>query len=371
MSTMSPNMNMPISTVGVDTGTTWEQNLNASLSILDGHDHTPGKGVPITPSGLNINAPVDFQNQQAINLMGVKFTPQLSDLTLNEVYVQGVDLYYNDSNGNVIQLTASGSVNATSSGISDGTATASFVAGVLVVNSAPLTPANIQVGSVKLGNNVASSKFLTLSPPNAMAADYTLTLPSLPGVTSFVTLDTSGNFAAATTIDGTTIVNNAGVLSATAGIPDNVSIQVSSGVLSAKNTEFTYEFKLNGNYGSLSTPVTQVDGLCFFNYNVTIVNAWAWIRSAGSAGTTEVDLKVITAPGGSGTSIYSTTPKFASTAGASAYADATGVVSPGTGVTAGVLGTTAIAAGSALRFDLITAMTNPDSVGITVIFKQR
>src|SRR5665213_2922311 len=127
MSVLSPNMGLLISTVGTDSGLLWEQNLNASELILDGHNHTPGFGVQIPPAGLNINSSLSFQNQQAINLQAAVFTPQNSVTTTFSAYFSGVDFYVTDGSGNVIQMTTGGSVNATTSGISSGSATASFV----------------------------------------------------------------------------------------------------------------------------------------------------------------------------------------------------------------------------------------------------
>lgn len=198
MSTTTPNMNLIESTVAVDTGLLWEQNLNSSLTIIDQHNHSSGSGVQITPSGLNINAPLTFSNQPVIDLKSVVFNPQTSLSTLYALYSIGNDLYFNDGTANIIQLTSGGVVNATSSGISSGTATASFVSSVLVVNAAANIPANIQGGSILLGNNSLNSKFLNLSPPSAMGANFSLTLPSLPVVNSFVFLDSSGNFGTKT-----------------------------------------------------------------------------------------------------------------------------------------------------------------------------
>ncbi len=195
MSVISPNMNLVISTINVDSGLAWETNLNASLSIIDQHDHTSGNGVQIQPAGLNINSSLSFQNNQAIDLQAAVFTPQTSLATLDALYVKGVDLYFNDGSSNVVRLTSGGLVNATSSGISSGTASASFVSSVLVVNAASTTPADIQGGSIFIGNNVANSKFLKLSPPNAMASDFTLVLPDIPPAQYFMSLDASGNMA--------------------------------------------------------------------------------------------------------------------------------------------------------------------------------
>jgi len=203
MSTPTPNMKLTTPTIGVDSGLTWETAINANSSIIDGHNHSPGNGALIQPNGLNINSSLTFNNFPATNLQACTFTPQTSLLTINTLYVSGVDLYYNDGSGNPpIPITSGGAVNASSSGIVSGTATASFSAGVLVVNAASNTPANIQGGSLLLGNNSSGSKFLTLAPPAAMASDFGLTLPSVPGSQSFMSIDTSGNIAAYAAVSG-------------------------------------------------------------------------------------------------------------------------------------------------------------------------
>jgi len=195
-------MNLIAPTIGVNSGLTWETAINANSSIIDGHNHSPGSGALIQPNGMNINSSLTFNNFPATNLQACTFTAQISLVTLLSVYCIGNDLYYNDGAGNVIQITSGGAVNATSSGISSGTATASFTGGVLIVNAASNTPANIQGGSILLGNNSSGSKFLTLAPPAAMASNFGLTLPSVPGSQSFMSIDTSGNIAAYAAVSG-------------------------------------------------------------------------------------------------------------------------------------------------------------------------
>lgn len=244
--TTSPNMGLTIPSVGIDPGPDWANNINASLSVLDGHNHSPESGVQINPNGININSDLAFNGNNSISLRSSRFSIQASPLSaptdLACVYVSGVDLYYNDANGNQVKITSGGAVNATSSGISSGSATASFVGGVLVVNAAANTPANIQCGSVLIGNNVASSKFLTLAPPNSMAANYQVTLPSLPAATNIVTMDNSGNLAAVTNVDNSTInisSNNIQVkpLGITASQIDNQTI--TQGKLALRSTGST------------------------------------------------------------------------------------------------------------------------------------
>lgn len=376
-STTSPNMSLVIPTVGSDPGPQWAFDINASLNILDSHNHASGSGVPIPSAGLSINADLPFGNNNATTLRSIRFTTQASPLaTASDVgclYESGVDLYYNDGNGNQVRMTQSGGVAGTPGSIGGLTspASATYVAGsqTFIWQSDAVTPANMDCASIILRNLVANSKGLTLSPPNAMGANYALTLPSLPASQKFMTLDSSGTMSAPWSTDNTTVQISSNQLSA---IMDGVTMN-STGPIAARNVMFEHEFKLNGDYSGLSgSSLLQLDGLCFFNFNATIVNCWAWIRSAGGAGTTTIDLKVATAPGGSFATIFSTKPAFASTAGASAYVDCQGVVTPGTGVTAGVLSTTSIAAGSAIKMDLTGVMTSaPDSVGITIVFKQR
>ena len=238
MSTLSPNMNLVLSTVGIDTGLAWETNLNLSLNTIDQHNHTPGNGVQVPTSGLNINSNLSFNTYQATNIGAVVFNDQGSLSTLNALYTLNGELWFNDVTAPV-QLTLGGAVNATSSGISSGTATASFSSGVLVVNANSLTPANIQGASILIGNNTASSNFVTLSPVNALATNYPLILPTLPGVRSFLSLDSSGNIAAFTpTAAGITaamIANNTITTSQISNTANITGSQLASGTITSGN----------------------------------------------------------------------------------------------------------------------------------------
>lgn len=282
MSTVEPIMGLVVSTIGVDSGLLWEQNLNLDLLTIAAHNHTPGSGNPIPPSGLTINASLPFNNQQATGLQAVQFTPQSSiSATLPAVgalYVSGVDLYFNDGTGTntPIQITSGGLVNATSSGISSGTATASFISSVLVVNAASNKPANIQAGSILLGNNVTSSKFLTLAPPSAMAANYGLTLPPLPASQKIMTLDASGNITAPYVVDGSTITVSAGTIAVpTGGI---TATQVANGTLTTT--------QLNASAGIVGTQLanTTITATQIANSTITPIQMSSFEVITGSSG---------------------------------------------------------------------------------------
>lgn len=343
----SINMNLPIPTVGIDPGPDWALNIDSCFSILDSHDHTPGKGIPITPTGININADLLFNNNNATLVRSIRFQPQggvlVGGADLGCIYESGVDLFYNDGAGNNIRITQSGGIAGTPGSIGSLTPPASvtYVSGTstYVFQSAANTPGNIDVASVVLRNLTAGSNGLTLSPPASLPSDYSIILPSLPAQTSFVTITSSGTMLANTTIDGQSIVNTAGVLSST----------------------IEYQFQANGQYrvGNF------VDGLMPFNSDATIKNIWIYNLGAGVSGTTEFDLKT-SAPGGSFTSILSTTGKITSAAAGNIWTDSGSIVGSQTGVTKPVIGTTSISAGNVIRFDLLTVMPGAANCGVII-----
>lgn len=209
--TITPNMSLPVPAVGVTSGPQYATDVNNSFSIIDGHNHTSGSGVKITPSAMNINAALTFNSNPLTNLSTLGFVSQLVTPTnLGTLYESGVDLYYLDGNGNNIRITASGTVTGsagTITGLPSGTASAAYLAGVFTFQALTNTAATIDAGSYILRNLTAGSYGLTLSPPNAMGADYTLTLPPLPTSTQAnvggapLVSDTSGNITPANGFD--------------------------------------------------------------------------------------------------------------------------------------------------------------------------
>lgn len=207
MSTPSTYMGFPISTIGTDSGLNWETNLNAALSVIDQHNHSPGQGQLIQPNGLNINSDLSFNSNNATNLRTTRFTPQISPISntgsdTGELYVSGNELYYNDvSGGNQVQLTDNGTVNATSSGISSGTASASFSAGTLNVKSSSTSFGSVAMLSAILSNSGNLSNQLTLQAP-VLSGSITETLPAIPLAQSFMAIDPSGNMSGFAAVSG-------------------------------------------------------------------------------------------------------------------------------------------------------------------------
>lgn len=226
----SSNMNLPIPQVGVEPGPDWATDINDSLTIIDSHDHSTGSGVQITPDGLNINSDLTMGQNNLIDIKSLRLSEQntplagSSDLTC--LYASGVDLYFNDGNGNQIQVTQNGGIAGSPGSISNLTspASASYVAAdsTFVWQSDTNVAANLDAGSLVLRNLTVNSKGLTLSPPNSMAANYSLVLPALPVSQKFMALDASGNMSAPWAVDNSTIVIAANIVKVPAsGITSN------------------------------------------------------------------------------------------------------------------------------------------------------
>lgn len=195
---VTPNMNLPNPVPGVDPGPDYAINIQSCINITDQHNHSAGQGVQIQPSGLNISSDLPFNGNNATLLRTVRLISQGSPIpnTAPDVgclYVSGNELWYNDyTGGNQVQITTNGLINATSSGIASGTASASFSAGTLIVKSSSTSFANIDMQSAVLSNAGNLSNQLTLLAP-ALSSSYDLTLPTVPLALSILTIDTSGN----------------------------------------------------------------------------------------------------------------------------------------------------------------------------------
>lgn len=230
----TPNMKIPSPIPGADPGPDYANQQFNAMGIIDGHNHSSGSGVQISPNGLNINNALPFQNNPATGLQACTFNEQSSYATINSLWV-GTDgnLYFNDGAADPsIQITAGGAVNATSSGISSGTATASFSSSILVVNQASNTPASIKAGSYLMGQTGTSgSNYLSIVPPSSLSGgSYTLTLPAQPAATSFVQIDSSGNITASIAVSGG--LTNTNIAAGGVSRPNLVAVgqQISSSV---------------------------------------------------------------------------------------------------------------------------------------------
>lgn len=209
---ISTYMSLPIPIVGQEPGPTYAFDVNSCLTIVDSHNHVAGAGQQIPPSGLNINSDLTFLNNNATNLRSVRFQSQGSPLALVSdlgcLYESGVDLYYNDGNGNQIRITQSGSIAGAGGSITGlvSPASATYIPGstVFVWQSDANVAANMDAGSYIFRNLTVSSFGLTLSPPS-LSSNYTITLPTLPATTKILRIDNAGNISSTLDVDNSTI----------------------------------------------------------------------------------------------------------------------------------------------------------------------
>ena len=287
--TLSPNMSLPIPVVGTEAGPDYASDVNNSLTILDQHNHSLGSGVQITPSGLNINANLPLNNNTLTLTKSIQFQSQSAALTaVGSLYEVSNDLYFTDGEGNQIRITQSGSVagsSGTITGLPSGTASASFASSTFVFQSATNTAAAIDGASFILRNNTANSFGLTLQPPNAMGANYSLTLPSVPAQTNVMTLDSSGNMGsitydavgqAMTSVGANALRTTTTKSSASPAAVGNVAQSNSSGFQSLTSTSPTAVTSLNISVTTVGKPVrievipAAGDSYFTFNNNLSI-----------------------------------------------------------------------------------------------------
>ena len=273
--TISPNMSLIIPGVGTEAGPTYAFDVNASLTLIDAHDHSPGSGVQITPAGININASLDFKAHNAINLNTVAFNAQsVPSAVIQSLSVgpggEGTvrqDLFYTDDSGTAIQITKGGIVNATATSIPG----ESYAGGTFIwtqtQSSLPTTPANFDIGSITLRPNIAATSYgVTLSPPAAIGSAYTLLLPNNPstntvitgnaGAPAFVTIASTGQIEGTiSTSGGISTSNIANLAITTAKIADGAvtAAKLAAGALQPNTQLFT----ANGNF-TVPTGVTTL-----------------------------------------------------------------------------------------------------------------
>jgi hypothetical protein len=223
-------MSLILPTVGQEPGPNWALDLNSSLSLVDQHNHTSGSGVQITPAGMNINVDLPFNGNDATGLRSARFDVQGSPLSggldIGCIYVSGQDLYYNDTLGNQIQLTASGAVNGTPGSIGNliAPAAVTYVPAnqtfVFQSNQTNATPAALDGGPVLIRNITAASNYIRLQANPVLPGNYSITLPSsLPASQQFMTINSLGN-----------------VISVAA---DNSTVEIAANILQVKDAGIT------------------------------------------------------------------------------------------------------------------------------------
>lgn len=195
------SLGITLPTVSVTAGPTWATSLNTALQAIITAVETR-----VVPSGLNINADVEFNGYEAEELGAAKFENKSSSFSgathPRSVYVRDGELYFNDSSGNEVKLTSSGQLNAGGLGGIEGDYGSSYDASLYFddatstfrfLESAALR-ALIDCGQILLRESLTNGVYaVKLTSPAGLGADVTRTfLGTNPASTSLLQISAAG-----------------------------------------------------------------------------------------------------------------------------------------------------------------------------------
>lgn len=318
-------MTLDLPTVSVTLGPVWASELNAAFNVVDLHDHSPGKGVRVTPAGLNINADLSIGSNNLNNINSSRYINNAGTLTdpadIRSVYVVGGDLYYNNGAGTPVQITSGTSVQASTTGESRAYESNSIAANTVINPSDTYsfiqvdTSSSVQI-TLPSAAAVANGRFYVIKDVIGLANTNNISIlpagaDTIDGTASTSTIDV--NFASVTLVsDGS---SDWSFMEAALDVPGDIKTPntVTAGVFNLFNdwsiepngnsiiqfilsgdslVQFreilgTREYLFSGNDGIITlcgqnqTPSNgQLPGDIFLN---TLVRAWSKTSSAGTA----------------------------------------------------------------------------------------
>lgn len=190
------NMTLILPTVSATLGPLWATELNTALTLVDSHDHSTGKGVKITPSGLNINTDLSLQSNDLTLVRTVALNSQAATLSASDVravYSVLGDLYWNNGSGTAVQITSGASVQSSASTISRAFERLAVNANKTILAGDAYSYLDTDTGSsvtytLPAANSVSAGRFYEFKDSTGQAATNNITI----------------NRAGADTIDGAT-----------------------------------------------------------------------------------------------------------------------------------------------------------------------
>jgi len=221
MTTTNMSLNEP--SVGSTSGPTWASETNDNWTSIDQHDHTSGKGVQLTPSGLNINADLEFNGNAATELKRLTIDSSATGSgTSYSVYQSGGNLYWYNGSGQAVQITNGTNVKTTGGSIDgmDSTdAGADYGSGYFKwefdTTKTPFAGAKMKNADIELhkyDGSSGSDAYIILKYTGSSEGSNNLTFPDETGTvlstaTSFAGAISIANTSGAITIDAETDLN--------------------------------------------------------------------------------------------------------------------------------------------------------------------
>lgn len=193
------NMTLVLPTVSATLGPLWASELNAALTLVDSHDHSTGKGVKVTPSGLNINDDLPLNSNDLTTVRTVALDSQSATLSASDiraVYSVLGDLYWNNGSGTAVQITSGASVQSSASTIARAFERLSVNANKTILAADTYSYLDTDTGSsvtytLPAANAVAAGRFYEFKDSTGQAATNNITInragaDTIDGATSFV-----------------------------------------------------------------------------------------------------------------------------------------------------------------------------------------
>ena len=247
------NMSLNEPSVGQTSGPDWATETNANWETLDAHDHTSGKGVQLTPSALNINADVEFNQNSATELKNMIFDSSVTPATTSySVYQSGGDLYWRNGSGTAVQITSGSNVRTTGGsidGMSGNDSEAAYGSGIFTWQyDSTKTPfagakfSHADINLYKYDGSSGSNAYVILKYTGSSAGSNNLTFPDETGTilstaTSFagaINIDATGG-SGSITLDAATSVSIEADTTITLDAEGDINLDSNSGVLTFKD----------------------------------------------------------------------------------------------------------------------------------------
>lgn len=203
--TVDPNMGFTNPEVG-DAGTGYATNLRNSLTTIGAHDHTTGKGIKVPTAGINLNADLEFNVNDATEVRTARFDPTVVTIVASDrraLYHVGGELFYIDDAGLATQITLDGSVKGPVGTITGMTGSATVVYSPATDTYAFTDdngfPAGMDHGCIRIAREAAGGKGPVICSNPATAADFNFTFPAaLPADNRLLCVDAAGNLTTCT-----------------------------------------------------------------------------------------------------------------------------------------------------------------------------
>ena len=220
-----PQIGIILPSLGGDSGS-WDDRVNAALTLIDAHDHTSGKGARVTSAALNINADLSFGNNAITALGKIGFTAITAPASGSKnLFVSTADneLYWRTNGGTNVKLTNGSGINISLVGgiVGDYAAAGAEVAYddandryTFKQQGSPKPWARIACGGIRLYEfNTTETVYTGLIVDAALASSYDLTLPAaLPGSQVLVQVGTTGNLIFSSSgVTSITMASNANI----------------------------------------------------------------------------------------------------------------------------------------------------------------